>query len=48
MKLARSTKAQSLLKLHPDELMDVHDVSPIVDAAKYDGRNATVLFRMKI
>jgi putative SOS response-associated peptidase YedK len=31
------TKAKSALKPYPDELMDVHDVSPIVDSAKYDG-----------
>jgi putative SOS response-associated peptidase YedK len=30
-------KAQSLLKPLPDELMDAHDVSPIVNSAKYDG-----------
>jgi putative SOS response-associated peptidase YedK len=30
-------KAQSLLKSYPDELMDAHDVSPIVNSAKYDG-----------
>jgi putative SOS response-associated peptidase YedK len=30
-------KAQSLLKPYPDELMDAHDVSPIVNSAKYDG-----------
>ena len=29
-------KAKSLLKPYP-ELMDAHDVSPIVNAAKYDG-----------
>jgi putative SOS response-associated peptidase YedK len=31
------TKAKSLLKPYPDELMDAHDVSPIVNSAKYDG-----------
>jgi len=25
------------LKTYPDELMDAHDVSPIVNSAKYDG-----------
>jgi putative SOS response-associated peptidase YedK len=30
-------KAKSLLKPYPEELMDAHDVSPIVNAAKYDG-----------
>ena len=30
-------KARSLLKPYPEELMDAHDVSPIVNAAKYDG-----------
>jgi putative SOS response-associated peptidase YedK len=30
-------KAQSLLKPLPAELMDAHDVSPIVNSAKYDG-----------
>jgi putative SOS response-associated peptidase YedK len=30
-------KAQSLLQPYPDELMDAHDVSPIVNSAKYDG-----------
>ena len=36
---ARTTfaKAQSLLKPLPAELMDAHDVSPIVNSAKYDG-----------
>src|SRR5262249_11837354 len=29
-------KAQSLLKPFPAELMDAHDVSPIVNSAKYD------------
>jgi hypothetical protein len=29
--------AKSLLKPYPDELMDAHDVSPIVNSAKYDG-----------
>jgi putative SOS response-associated peptidase YedK len=31
------TKARSLLKPRPAELMDAHDVSPIVNSAKYDG-----------
>jgi hypothetical protein len=30
-------KAQSLLKPLPAKLMDAHDVSPIVNSAKYDG-----------
>jgi len=30
-------KAKSLLKPYPEELMDGHDVSPIVNSAKYDG-----------
>jgi putative SOS response-associated peptidase YedK len=30
-------KAKSAFKPYPDELMDAHDVSPIVNAAKYDG-----------
>jgi hypothetical protein len=30
-------KAKSVLKPYPDELMDAHDVSPIVNSAKYDG-----------
>jgi len=30
-------KAKSLLKLYPEDLMDAHDVSPIVNSAKYDG-----------
>jgi putative SOS response-associated peptidase YedK len=30
-------KAQSLLKPLPDELMDAHDVSPVVNSAKNDG-----------
>jgi putative SOS response-associated peptidase YedK len=30
-------KAKSALKPYPDELMDAHDVSPIVNSAKYDG-----------
>jgi putative SOS response-associated peptidase YedK len=30
-------KARSLLKPLPAELMDAHDVSPIVNSAKYDG-----------
>ena len=37
--VARTTfaKAKSLLKPLPAELMDAHDVSPIVNSAKYDG-----------
>jgi putative SOS response-associated peptidase YedK len=31
------TKAQSILKPLPAELMYAHDVSPIVNSAKYDG-----------
>jgi putative SOS response-associated peptidase YedK len=30
-------QAKSLLKPYPDGLMDAHDVSPIVNSAKYDG-----------
>ena len=30
-------KAKSLLQPYPDELMDTHDVSTIVNSAKYDG-----------
>jgi putative SOS response-associated peptidase YedK len=30
-------KAKSLLKPYPEDLMDAHDVSPIVNLAKYDG-----------
>ena len=30
-------KAKSLLKPYPEELMDAHDVSPIVNSATYDG-----------
>jgi putative SOS response-associated peptidase YedK len=30
------TKAQLLLKPYPEKLMDAHDVSPIVNSAKYD------------
>jgi putative SOS response-associated peptidase YedK len=30
-------KAKSLLKPYPEDLMDAHDVSPIVNSAKYDG-----------
>jgi putative SOS response-associated peptidase YedK len=29
-------KAKSVLK-YPDDMMDAHDVSPIVNSAKYDG-----------
>jgi hypothetical protein len=32
-----ASQARSLLKPYPDELMDAHDVSPIVNSAKYDG-----------
>jgi len=31
------SKARSLLKPHPAELMNAHDVSTIVNSAKYDG-----------
>jgi putative SOS response-associated peptidase YedK len=34
-------KARSLLKSLPAELMDAHDVSPIVNSAKYDGPECT-------
>jgi putative SOS response-associated peptidase YedK len=30
-------KAKSLLKPYPEQLMDAHDVSTIVNSAKYDG-----------
>jgi putative SOS response-associated peptidase YedK len=30
-------KAKLLLEPYPDDLMDAHDVSPIVNSAKYDG-----------
>ena len=30
-------KAKSVLKPYPEDLMDAHDVSPIVNSAKYDG-----------
>jgi hypothetical protein len=30
-------EAKSVLKPYPDKLMDAHDVSPIVNSAKYDG-----------
>jgi hypothetical protein len=30
-------KAKSVLKPYPDELMDAHDVLPIVNSAKYEG-----------
>jgi putative SOS response-associated peptidase YedK len=30
-------QAKSVLQPYPDELMDAHDVSPIVNSAKYDG-----------
>jgi putative SOS response-associated peptidase YedK len=30
-------QSRSLLKPLPEELMDAHDVSPIVNSAKYDG-----------
>ena len=39
-------KAQSLLKPYPDELMDAHDVSPIVNSASTTGRSASNLFQM--
>jgi putative SOS response-associated peptidase YedK len=31
------SKAQSLLKPYPNELMDTHDVSTVVNSARYDG-----------
>jgi hypothetical protein len=31
---------------HPEELMDAHDVSPIVNSAKYDGPECSSLFQM--
>jgi len=39
-------KAKSVLKSYPEELMDAHDVSPIVNSAKYDARSASNLFPM--
>ena len=30
-------KAKSVLNPYPEELMDAHDVSPIVNSANYDG-----------
>ena len=30
-------KAKSLLQPYPEELMDAHDVSTVVNSAKYDG-----------
>jgi putative SOS response-associated peptidase YedK len=30
-------KAKSLLNPYPDELLDAHDVSAVVNSAKYDG-----------
>ena len=30
-------KAKSMLKPYPEDLMDAHDVSSIVNSAKYDG-----------
>ena len=33
----RFVKAKSLLKPYAEELMDAHDVSPIVNSAKYNG-----------
>jgi putative SOS response-associated peptidase YedK len=30
-------EAKSLLKPYTDELMDAHDVSPVVSSGKYDG-----------
>jgi putative SOS response-associated peptidase YedK len=30
-------KAKSALKPYPDELLDAHDVSAVVNSAKYDG-----------
>jgi putative SOS response-associated peptidase YedK len=34
-------KAKSALKPYPDDLMDAHDVSPIVNSANYDGPECT-------
>jgi putative SOS response-associated peptidase YedK len=31
------SKAQSLLKPYPDDLMDAQDVSTVVNSARYDG-----------
>jgi putative SOS response-associated peptidase YedK len=39
-------KAQSLLKPYPDELMDAHDVSPIVNSANTTARSASDLLQM--
>jgi len=41
-------KAKSLLKPYPEELMDAHGVSSIVNSAKYDGRSAFDLFEVTI
>ena len=30
-------KAKSVLKPYPEELMDAHDVSTVVNSAQYDG-----------
>jgi len=35
--LEHLAKARSLLKPYPEELMNAHDVSTIVNSAKYDG-----------
>jgi putative SOS response-associated peptidase YedK len=39
-------EAKSVLKPYPDELMDAHDVSPIVNSANYDGPECTDLLQM--
>jgi putative SOS response-associated peptidase YedK len=39
-------QSRSLLKPLPEELMDAHDVSPIVNSAKYDGRSVSSVFQM--
>jgi putative SOS response-associated peptidase YedK len=39
-------KAKSVLKPYPEELMDAHDVSPIVNSARYDGGSAFNRFQM--
>ena len=35
--LAAACGIKSLLKPYPEELMDAHDVSTVVNSAKYDG-----------
>jgi hypothetical protein len=39
-------KARSLLKPYPAELMDAHDVSTVVNSAKYDGPECIRPFQM--